>query len=60
MLLRLPSGRVCPEQRLTDDYPFAVERRYGRAAEVITERERVAYSAAERVVIRAGKQSVPR
>jgi hypothetical protein len=60
LLLRLPSGRSWPEQRLTDDYLFPADRRYGRAVEAIAERKRLAHSAAERVVIRPGKQSVSR
>jgi hypothetical protein len=60
LLLRLLSERRRPEQRLTDDYPLPVERRKGGAVKVIAERERVAHPPAERVVVRAGEESVPR
>jgi len=49
-----------PDQCLADNDPLAVEGRCWRAIEVIAKCEGVAYSPAERVVIRPGQKSIPR
>ena len=54
------SGSSRPDERLGDDDPVAVERSGRRSVKHEAEVERVAHAPAERLVVRAGEEPVPR